>query len=210
MISNYAELQQSIANYTHRADLVGVIPDFIRNAEARLNRTLRCMEMERRVKATIASEYQALPNDYLAMRNIQVNSADGPRFIEFVSPQQIDQVTSKLSSDGAPCFFTIVGGAQMQFSPVPTSAVEIEVAYYQRIPVLGSTIKGEYINTNWVLDKHPDAYLYGALLQSEAYGYKDSRLAMWKQVYDETIEEINRLDRAARWGGGALRIRRVS
>lgn len=208
-ISNYAELQQAIANYTHRTDLTGVIPDFIRNAEARLNRSLRSQEMERRVKATISSEYQALPNDYLEMRNIQVNSTTGTRFLEYVTPQQLDQVTSKLDSGVAPCYFTIIG-TELQFSPVPTVPTDIEIAYYQRIPVLGATIKGIYINTNWVLDKHPDAYLYGSLLHAEAYGYKDARLPLWKQAYDEAINEINQLDSRARWGGGAMQMRRMA
>ena len=37
-ITTYSELQQAIADWMNRADLSATIPNFIANAEARLNR----------------------------------------------------------------------------------------------------------------------------------------------------------------------------
>jgi hypothetical protein len=194
-IGNKAELVQAVSNYTHRSDLTGVIPDFIALAEARFNRILRTAEMEKRAKATITSEYLSWPLDMIELRNIQTNQSP-VRFLQYRTPQQMDEQIG--GAAGTPCFFTIIG-KQIQFSPVTAGPLEIEIAYYQRVPALT-----DLAPTNWLLTAHPDAYLYGTLIQSEAYGYKDARLAIWKSGYDEAIGEVMSLDERKRWSGGTL------
>ena len=64
-LSNYTELQASIADTLNRDDLTAVIPDFVRLAEAQLNRVVRHWRMEDRVIATVDSQYTALPTNFL-------------------------------------------------------------------------------------------------------------------------------------------------
>ena len=75
-ISTYAELKTSIANWLDRSDLTDVIPDFIALAETRHKRDFKIRRMETRVTAnTIANtEYYTLPDNYVAMRNIKLNT----------------------------------------------------------------------------------------------------------------------------------------
>ena len=40
-LSNYTELQASVADFLNRGDLTSVIPDFIKMTESELNRVLR-------------------------------------------------------------------------------------------------------------------------------------------------------------------------
>lgn len=48
--------------------------------------------------------------------------------------------------------------------------------------------------TNWLLTAHPDAYLYGALLEAAPYLLDDSRLAMWATALEKVLGEIRHPD----------------
>ncbi len=63
-LTNYTELQASIADFLNRSDLTSVIPDFITMAEADMNRTLRIKEMSVRTRAPLNSQYLKLPVDF--------------------------------------------------------------------------------------------------------------------------------------------------
>ena len=47
-ITNYTDLQTSIANFLARSDLTAQIPDFIKLAEVRLSRELESRSQEKR------------------------------------------------------------------------------------------------------------------------------------------------------------------
>ena len=47
----------------------------------------------------------------------------------------------------------------------------------------------------------PDAYLYGALLQSAPYLQEDARLESWGALYRSAVDAVNAESRAARWPG---------
>ena len=92
-ISTYAELKTSIANWLDRSDLTDVIPDFIALAETRHKRDFKIRRMETRVTAnTIANtEYYTLPDNYIAMRNIKLNT-DPKTPLEFLTPEIMDRL----------------------------------------------------------------------------------------------------------------------
>ena len=92
-ITNYSELKSAIADWLDRTDLTDQIPDFITLAEARHKRDFKLRRMETRVTAdTIAdTEYYTLPDNYVAMRNIQLNT-DPKTSLEYLTPEQMDRI----------------------------------------------------------------------------------------------------------------------
>ena len=87
-ISNYSELKTAIASWLDRTDLTDIIPDFIALAETRHKRDFKIRRMETRVTANTidGSEFYSLPDDYVAMRNIKLNT-DPKTPLEFLTPQ---------------------------------------------------------------------------------------------------------------------------
>ena len=87
-ITNYSELKTAISSWLDRSDLDSVIPDFIALAEARHRRDFKLRRMETRVTAnTIAdTEYYTLPDNFIAMRNIQLNT-DPKTALEYLTPE---------------------------------------------------------------------------------------------------------------------------
>jgi hypothetical protein len=49
-------------------------------------------------------------------------------------------------------------------------------------------------STNWLLTNYPDAYLYASCFEAAASRQAKDRMALYKPLRDEIIEEINRLN----------------
>ena len=183
-ITNYSELKSAIASWLDRADLDSVIPDFIALAETRHRRDFKIRRMETRVTAnTVAdSEYYSLPDNFVAMRNIQLNT-DPKTPLEYLTPEQMDRVKGG-SSKGKPKAYSIIGN-NIQLRPIPDSAYQIEMLYFKYFTALSDSN-----TTNDMLTHHPDAYLYGALVEAEPYLQNDKRIQVWSAYYDRTKNDI--------------------
>jgi hypothetical protein len=58
---------------------------------------------------------------------------------------------------------------------------------------------------NWLLNAHPDLYLFGSLIEAEMLGVNDERAPMWKARRDEIFDEVEKLSNKTR-GAGAMRV----
>ena len=183
-ISNYSELKSAIADWLDRTDLTDSISDFITLAEARHKRDFKLRRMETRVTAnTIAdTEYYTLPDQYVAMRNIQLNT-DPKTSLEYLTPEQMDRIYAG-SMKGKPRAYSIIGN-DIQLRPIPDSAYEIEILYFKHFTALSDSAP-----TNEMLTNHPDIYLYGSLVEAEPYLQNDKRLQTWSSLYDRAKQDI--------------------
>ncbi len=59
---------------------------------------------------------------------------------------------------------------------------------------------------NWLLINHPDAYLYGALMEAEPYMKNDQRIATWAQGLSAAIDAINSASNDAAFNAGPLAV----
>ena len=195
-LSNYTELQASVAAFLNRSDLTDVIPDFIRMTEAELNRVLRTREMSVRTRAPVSEQYVKLPDDFLGMRNIELVT-DPVTVLEYRNLENLDSHRS-VDATGKPIFYSIMQN-NIEFAPVPDSEYTLEIVYYQKLPQLGTGV-GEF-TTNWLLDSHPDIYLYGSLMQSAPYLQADERIGVWAGKFQQVLEQLKTSDEKARFSG---------
>ena len=61
--------------------------------------------------------------------------------------------------------------------------------FYAKVPSLSSTRP-----TNWILLNAPDIYLYGSLLEAEAFLQNDPRIQLWKQGFDQAVADLQLQD----------------
>jgi len=195
-LSNYTELQASVADFLNRSDLTDVIPDFIRMTEAELNRVLRTREMSVRTRAPVSEQYVKLPDDFLGMRNIELVTSP----VTVLEYRNLENLDAHRASDatGKPIFYSIMQN-NIEFAPVPDSEYTLEIVYYQKLPQLGTEV-GEFA-TNWLLDSHPDIYLYGSLMQSAPYLQADERIGVWAGKFQQVLEQLKTSDEKARFSG---------
>lgn len=203
--ADYTSLQSEIGDYLARSDLTDKIPSFIRLCEAKLNRILTCKDMEQRSTATIdiasdEPEFLSLPTDFQAMRRIRLSSIASKPRLEFATQAFIDDKrTSGGNVIGQPRWFTVMG-SELELFPTPDAAYVLEMIYRKQIPALADN------KTNWLLETHPDAYLYGALLEAEPYMKNDARIGTWSQALASVVDQINTNSQIAAFNAGPLSI----
>lgn len=195
---NYSDLQSNIAIWLQRDDLTARIPTFIELAEASFCRRLKTVDGQVRARATLAGQYLALPDDCKEMRSIEIVGGNTP--LEYLTPQQMRGF--ELSRGvGQPKAYT-VEDEQIRFAPFTDDSNTVELVYLARLtPLSGGS------PTNWLIDLAPDAYLFGSLVQAEAYIGNDERIALWKAGLEEAIQEVETDGRQRDSGASPQRMR---
>ncbi len=193
--STYSELKTSIANFLARDDLTSQIPDFIRLAEARMSRELDARSMEKRATATtVAGDgYISLPTDLREIRNVQLNT-DPAKTLEYYTVQMINTDYAG-QGQGKPKAYSIVG-TEILLKPTPDAAYTLEIVYGENVQALSD----EDAN-NTILLRHPDAYLYGSLMNAYTYLMDETRASQYDQLFTRIMDEIIRDTEKARYGG---------
>jgi len=191
-ITNYTDLQSTIADYLARTDLTSQIPLFIQLAENRLRRDLRIRPMLKVVTTltTASDPTVALPSDFLEMRDLHIESSPIQTLV-YQNPSNFYRNTKASTADsGAPKFYTVMG-SEFQFAPIPDSAYTLKMVYYAAPTYLGTSN-----SSNVFLANSPDLLLYASLGEAEPYLMNDARIATWAQLYDRGLNSLTVSDSA--------------
>jgi len=200
-VGTYAELKTSIADFLNRDDLTSAVPDFIKLAEADMNRKVKHWRNEGRSTAQIDTQYSALPADFMEVITFHIKS-NGVKPLELLSQAEMLKRRSQTSdTSGVPGFYAITAG-ELEVYPTPDGTYNSELYYYKRITALSDSN-----TTNDILTYFPDAYLYGSLIHSSPYLKDDARLQVWGSLYAQTIASINGESEATKYGGSGRRIK---
>mgnify|MGYP006370461863 FL=1 len=197
---SYATLQDDIAAFIDNQDIANKIPTFIRLCESRLNRNIRTRDMEFRATAQIDRQFSTLPLDFLEMRNIQINS-NPVTALKYVTPQEADRIRAA-QLQRKPQFFSVVAN-RLELIPVPTETVSVEMVYFAKLPALSDSA-----TSNWLLERHYDVYLYGALVQAALYLKDDP--TTWATLFDSAISEIELEDERSQFHGTTPQVRGIT
>lgn len=203
-ITNYTTLVSTVADYLNRQDLTAQIPTFIQFAEADMNTRLRTREMIIRATTTNDDEFVRLPLDYLEGINLQIVGGKSP--LRYITLDEADIVNAGQGYT-SPTFYSLMNGA-IELVPAPATGVDvqIEMVYYGKITALS-----ESNQTNWLLTKAPDVYLYGALTHAAPFLMDDQRISVFGSFYSQRIEALNDESQKSLHSGSPLvaRTRRV-
>jgi hypothetical protein len=209
LITTYTTLQDAVTEYLARdqdATLIARIPTFIQLFEAKMNRTLFVRQMEQRSTTTAditadEPEFITLPTDFQSMRRVRLSSVTGKPHLDFMSGTQMDEFrlgSANVSSQ--PKYFTIFG-SEIELAPTPDADYTVEMVYRKNVPALSSN------PTNWLLDLAPDAYLYGALLESAPYIKEDARIQVWGSGLKSALDDLNSLGMTSTFNSGPMQMR---
>lgn len=233
-IATIADLCVQVQDWLDRPDLASRIPNFISLAEETLARRLNLAENEVMVRLDLVAGRAPLPDDYAAWRSVTAPqrwelsylaphaflSVYGGAYGLNVTGQGdgYDDVAAGLGRRpaGRPRAFTIVGSiplddvnADVSIWPNgldnpfiltgPSWGGPITLIYRQGLPPLSAET-----SVNWLLKKAPDLYLYATLLEFAPFLRDDGRLSMWEAKVAQKIDDIQTLDRAARWGRASI------
>jgi hypothetical protein len=193
---SYDGLKASVADFLNRGDLVSAIPDFITLAEAQMTRRLagrlrQGLPVPRRMivraDAVIApgAEYVAVPADFHGPVEFVL---DGALVLDYLDPTNLAREKQQGQGGGAPRRYALVGG-ELRLFPAADRSYAGELTYIARVPALSQASPA-----NWILADYPDAYLYGALVQSAPYLKDDARATTWGALFTAALDDICNAD----------------
>ena len=204
LIQTYTDLRDEIAAYLSRENkqsFTDRAPLFIQLCEAEINRRIDVSDQE--ITATlsfaIGDKSKDLPTDYGGLRGLPYMPNNSLRPLEFAVPSQFRTRYRDPALRDVPRIYTIQEN-KLFIKPVPDSAVDIEILYYQGVPALRSAGGG----TNWLLDSHPDLYLKGSIYQAHLYTGASQKAAEWKILFEEAMDTLDLDDWNSRWAGSPL------
>ncbi len=181
-LASYADLQGAIEDWLARDDFETTrLKDFIMLAENYFNRRLRVRQMEATDTLTTTSGVDTLPTDYLAWRSLRCDSSPLIE-LEFKHPTWLRAAFAS-EDQGTPKFFTIEG-ENVTIRPINDDST-YTLSYWQKITALSDSAP-----SNWLLEAHPDVYLWGALVEAFAFVMDIEKANLCVQRRDGICREI--------------------
>lgn len=159
-LNNYANLRQSIKDWSHRDDLSNdLIDDFILIAETEMYSNTEAQIRIRDMISTQTSStgtgdrFQALPTGFLEMRSFRFTVSTNQWFeIDYKTPKQM----MVRSGTGLPAYYTLT--SQIEYDIEPDQDYTTDIIYYGKLTGLSAAN-----TTNAILTRFPQVYLYGCL-----------------------------------------------
>lgn len=194
---NYSQLTQALQDYleTSETSFVSNIPNFVRQAEERIYRSVQIPELRKNATAatTSGNQYLARPSDFLSVFSLAV--VDGSGNYSYLYDKDVNFIREAYpssSTSGLPKYYAQFDGDQTGVTegnfilgPTPNGVYTVELHYYYDPPSIVTT------GTSWLGTNAEAALLYGSLV--EAYTYLKGDADMAKVYMDRYAEAMGQL-----------------
>ena len=198
---NYSELTQALQDYleTSETSFVSNIPNFVRQAEERIYRSVQIPELRKNATASTTSgnQYLARPSDFLSVFSLAV--VDGSGNYSYLYDKDVNFIREAYpgpTTQGLPKYYAQFDGDQTGITegnfilgPTPNAAYTVELHYYYDPPSIVTT------GTSWLGNNAESALLYGALVEAYTYLKGDAdMLQNYKDRYAEAMSQLFGID----------------
>ena len=190
---NYTEITNAIKEYTDNTEttFVNNIPNFVRQTEERIYRSILIPELRRNVTTslTTSNRFLAKPTDFLAVFSIAV--VDGSSNYSFLLPKDVNFIREAYpatATSGLPVYYSLFDGDNFLIAPTPDSTYTVQLHYYYDPPSIVTS------STSWLGDNAEATLLYGTLV--EAYTFMKGEadiISFYKTRYDEAMAGLQQL-----------------
>lgn len=187
-IDTYDNLTKSISNRIERGTSLDTeINEFIRLAEIEMlsnpTESLKISDAETITTDVTSTTVRtlALPTGFKKARNFSITLDNGIGKLTFRTP---DQLIIR-DDTGTPCFFTVEGN-NIAFDIISDVAYTVTFNYFKEFIPL--TVLNQ---TNIVLDKYPNIYLFGALRHAFMRSLDAEQEANYTSNFASAIESAN-------------------
>ena len=195
---NYSELKTAVADWLDHHDSDSQVELFIELARAKINRKLSTMEMTcvaTAVGIQNQNDYE-LPVDWNGAREVSVDGT----VVELRGASAFTTSLNRNINVATPMWYTVRAG-KIRFSCAPGADATIELAYYRKVPKLV-----EDTDTNWLLNEHPDCWLYAAVAEGYIYIMDEERASIFENRSYGVLTDIESSDANRRWSGTPGRV----
>lgn len=144
------DLQTAVIERVKTAGITDVFPQLVRLAESDFNRRLRCAEQVTTDTVTITGGTAALPTDLQEIIGVYDTSG-----LEYIG--QPLQALKQVQTRG----YYAISGTNI----IARNDEDLTIEYYASVP----TITDSMTDSNWLLARHPNLYLYAVSMEAAKY-----------------------------------------
>lgn len=176
---NLGDLRSLFTGYMHRKDLEAFFPQFMELTEARINVDVDLPTLEATFNdPSTTSNPTDLPGNFKGVRSVTGNN----RSLTSISPDNFIAMFGR-SRSGVPSHYSIVG-TTILLGPY-VDGIDLSVEYKTDVTVM--VADGD---TNEVLDKWPQIYLYGLMFEAHVFAQDLEAAQAVMSKYNEEIERM--------------------
>jgi hypothetical protein len=197
---NYSQLTQALQDYleTSETSFVSNIPNFVRQAEERIYRSVQIPELRKNATAatTSGNQYLARPSDFLSVFSLAV--VDGSGNYSYLYDKDVNFIREaypSASTSGLPKYYAQFDGDQTGtegnfiLGPTPNATYTVELHYYYDPPSIVDT------GTSWLGTNAEAALLYGSLVEGYTYLKGDGDMQqLYMERYAEAMGQLFGID----------------
>lgn len=177
------------SSYSARTDIPAHIYEIVL---AEFNRDLRTVDMFETATITADAEYEALPADFLEAISLHL-SIGGARYR--LQVMGADALNYNRPESGVPRLFAITGDG-LKLHPTPDAEYTLTLEYYEKIAALSGDT-----DTNVILARYPELYLYTSLKHVSAWAKDPEALATYSALAGEAKRQVEMMERKRRLPG---------
>lgn len=191
----YDNLKKAVIGQTYRKDLNIKFNDFLSITEVEIrsnSETALMMNLNEKVSTavtTTTTRYLALPAGFQSSRKFTITINDNIHGLEFRTP---DQLIIR-DGTGTPCFFTVRNN-EIEFDILPDIAYTVTITYIADLTPLSVANQ-----TNDILTKYPNIYLYGCLKQAFVYLQDLDQSSIYDGLFSEAINSANESEHSIKY-----------
>lgn len=197
---NYKQIQDLLAFYAHRTDLVDYYDSIFSMTTDFIANRVRLMAMETTTILTTLDGIVDLPLDFLEARNVARVDGDKRHGLNFYTVRGFDKFN--LTARGLPSGYAII--ANRLHVAAQSDNLEIELNYFARPAALVND--GD---TNAILTKHSSLYLYGALMYAASAIQDSETQQVSAEQFNTELAIAEDADTVARNSGDTPQMRSV-
>jgi hypothetical protein len=152
--------------------------------------------MQAEDSGTVADGVITLPSDCREVQSVRVTIAGYDRELPPLPPSRLQEAAAS-SPVG---YVTLNNNLRLVGA---ADGLAYTITYWQEFPDLASSP----MNRNWLIQREPAIYLYGALIEASPYLQDDARTLVWVQQYQDIVAGMKAEDDRARYGNSpAMRV----
>lgn len=192
-VMTYDSLTSTVLQYLERSDaaVVEAIPTFITLCEFEIAQNIKTLGQMEVITSTMQAGNPVIPKPARWRKTTSMtlsnNGAKQPVLVRKL--EYLNNYAQDVTKTGTPQYYADYDYEHWLVAPTPDVAYPFEVLCYTRLQPLSSTNQ-----TNWLTQNAPNAMLFGTLKQTAPFLKNDARLALWKQMFDESLASLKTED----------------
>ncbi len=188
-VADYADLVQTVSDYTGRGDMGAIIDRLIGLAELDIERTVQFGRQNVDVTLTLTTGRVALPTDFYAMRSVATTATPT------VHLPRLSKHLEQTPDDYGPCGYVIDAN---EIVVLPKTTAQIKLAYFAKLPRLSASQP-----TNWLMDRAPDLLLSGAVYHAFTWA-NDDRATNAREQFAQRMVAVQKEESTRYWTNAVI------